>query len=268
MSDYLNLLAARLSGAALTIQPRLPARFEPPARPLNLEGALPDLFAQPGKNEEQVKEAASTPIRLPVQPSAPALLDQTPLAQKPERPPSRVEPASQPAARPLPGPAEPEVTARPAEKIKSEPVRPVSRPTEAPAPETRRPEATPVRQAIEVQVSRASLSLAPLPAILPVDQLEAAAQQPLKNPVAPLVQPASLQLPRLQPAVSLPMQAAPPVSAHPETPAGHATTIQVTIGRIEVHAAPPPAIAGPRKSRSAPVMSLEEYLKQRNGEKR
>jgi len=261
MSDYLSLLAARLSGAAPTVQPRLPSRFEPPARPLNLEGALP------GPVEEQVEEPAPTPISLPVQPAhdqpaAPApLVVQIPLAQKPERSPSQVEPASQPAPRSLPGPAAPGVTVQPAaefptvpprltpllapvlaahaaEKIEALPVRPVSGPTEAPAPitrqapENRRPEATLVHQAIEVQVTRAPLSLAPLPAVSP------------------------------------PMVAAPPASNNPETSTGHPPTIQVTIGRIEVHAAPPPAVAGPRKSRSAPLMSLEEYLKQRNGEKR
>lgn len=44
-------------------------------------------------------------------------------------------------------------------------------------------------------------------------------------------------------------------------------TIQVTIGRIEVRATPPPA-PSPAKSRPAsPTMSLEEYLRQRGGGK-
>ncbi len=52
------------------------------------------------------------------------------------------------------------------------------------------------------------------------------------------------------------------VSATQESSAP-APTIQVTIGRIEVRATPPPT-ARPQTQRSAPsVMSLEEYLNQR-----
>lgn len=53
-----------------------------------------------------------------------------------------------------------------------------------------------------------------------------------------------------------------PRSAPPAQPAIH-----VTIGRIEVRATPAPAPA-PRKPATAPVMSLDEYLKMRNGGRR
>jgi hypothetical protein len=63
--------------------------------------------------------------------------------------------------------------------------------------------------------------------------------------------------PYLEPAPPVPSAAA----AQPEP------TIQVTIGRIEVRATPP--AQPPPKQRSAPpVMSLEEYLRQRSGERR
>jgi hypothetical protein len=42
-----------------------------------------------------------------------------------------------------------------------------------------------------------------------------------------------------------------------------APTIQVTIGRIEVRATPPPA-APARKEQKSAVMTLEEYLRQRS----
>jgi hypothetical protein len=46
--------------------------------------------------------------------------------------------------------------------------------------------------------------------------------------------------------------------------AAPAPTIQVTIGRIEVRATPPPAAQRPQHTRSSPpVMGLDEYLKQR-----
>jgi hypothetical protein len=45
------------------------------------------------------------------------------------------------------------------------------------------------------------------------------------------------------------------------------STIRVSIGRIEVKAMMPPAPppASPKPGRPAPRLSLEEYLKQRNG---
>jgi hypothetical protein len=43
-----------------------------------------------------------------------------------------------------------------------------------------------------------------------------------------------------------------------------APTIQVTIGRIEIRATPPPASTPKRERSKPPVMSLDEYLRQRN----
>lgn len=43
------------------------------------------------------------------------------------------------------------------------------------------------------------------------------------------------------------------------------TTIQVTIGRIEVRATPPPSHPTQPQRATAPVMTLEEYLRERNG---
>jgi hypothetical protein len=42
-------------------------------------------------------------------------------------------------------------------------------------------------------------------------------------------------------------------------------TINVTIGRIEVRATPPPRAPAPPRRASAPIMSLDEYLRQRAG---
>lgn len=46
------------------------------------------------------------------------------------------------------------------------------------------------------------------------------------------------------------------------------STIRVNIGRIEVRAVMPSVASPPIRKRSSPQMSLEEYLKQRNGERR
>jgi hypothetical protein len=56
-----------------------------------------------------------------------------------------------------------------------------------------------------------------------------------------------------------------PPSIHPQPLAKPATpTIQVTIGQIEVRATPSPSPAK-KPAPSTPIMSLDEYLRQRNG---
>jgi hypothetical protein len=74
------------------------------------------------------------------------------------------------------------------------------------------------------------------------------------EPVVRVVQAASL---RPAPGTLRAEQGAGP--ATPELP----PTIQVTIGRIEVRATPAPA-APPASRRAAPIMSLDEYLRQRS----
>jgi hypothetical protein len=55
----------------------------------------------------------------------------------------------------------------------------------------------------------------------------------------------------------------PPTSNPPAAP-----TIRVTIGRIEVRAVMPPAMPAKRPARTAPKLSLDEYLRSQNGGKR
>jgi hypothetical protein len=86
------------------------------------------------------------------------------------------------------------------------------------------------------------------------------------------VQPQPAPASRIEPAQSVraivpaPIAAMPrilPAPAHREG-ATEATTIHVSIGRVEVRATPPPAAARPRSQpAAAPVMSLDEYLRQR-----
>ncbi|MCB0231261.1 MAG: hypothetical protein KDH90_19445 [Anaerolineae bacterium] len=53
------------------------------------------------------------------------------------------------------------------------------------------------------------------------------------------------------------------LTAQPEPPP--APTIHVTIGRIEVRATPASTAASPSRPKPAPTMSLDDYLRQRNG---
>jgi hypothetical protein len=55
----------------------------------------------------------------------------------------------------------------------------------------------------------------------------------------------------------------PPTMSEPTAAPELAPTIQVTIGRIEVRATPPPAPSPQRQRVAPPVMSLDEYLRQR-----
>jgi hypothetical protein len=273
MPEYLNLLAARLAGTAPLLQPRLPSRFEPPARQPDLEGSLPGLTKSPWLAEEQAEETAPAPASV-----------QSPIIPKSDRATTPIEQASQPESKPharstgpqvtaqataVPGPAIPRVTALP----RVEPARPDFRtqetpgPAVQPVPEIPWTETPRAQKAVEVRIARASQTIESTPGMPPY-RPEAVIQQPRPKPASPQVEPASLQTPRVPPAVQSPGTFRPKASDPQATPPGQPTTIQVTIGRIEVHAAPPPAATGSRKSRSTPLMSLEDYLKQRNGEKR
>lgn len=86
----------------------------------------------------------------------------------------------------------------------------------------------------------------------------------------PEPRPAEGSLPAAAAAVTARPRVRPYLEPMPPAPAPAAAqlepTIQVTIGRIEVRATPP---AQPPKQRSEPpVMSLDEYLRQRSGERR
>ena len=67
--------------------------------------------------------------------------------------------------------------------------------------------------------------------------------------------------PLLQPRVTVVERQPPPV--RPEAPAAE-PVIQVTIGRIEVRATPPPAQPSRPRPAALPALSLEEYLRRRS----
>ncbi|WP_199746994.1 hypothetical protein, partial [Corallococcus sp. AB049A] len=66
---------------------------------------------------------------------------------------------------------------------------------------------------------------------------------------------------------SFPVQAERGGSAHgvQALESAPAPVVQVTIGRIEVRAVTPPAPARPAPARTSPSLSLDEYLRRRNG---
>lgn len=68
-----------------------------------------------------------------------------------------------------------------------------------------------------------------------------------------------------RPQVTPYIEPATPVLAGPTAKSDPTPAIQVTIGRIEVRATPPPAPATRKERPKPPVMSLDEYLRQRAG---
>jgi hypothetical protein len=79
--------------------------------------------------------------------------------------------------------------------------------------------------------------------------------EPAIPPTSPLVTPPIVLVPPL------------PKPDKPAAPSKAPPTIQVTIGRVEVRATPPPTPVPKKRRHTAPVMSLDNYLRQRNGGK-
>lgn len=87
------------------------------------------------------------------------------------------------------------------------------------------------------------------------------ARQDKSTPYRPPVIRPHISLPQIQPGVEKFKATQIEVSAAPET----TQVVQVTIGRIEIKATPPPASNRPQPERSKPpVMSLDEYMRQRS----
>jgi hypothetical protein len=246
MSDYLGNLAAKSLGVAETaLRPRLASRFEPlslAAPPLEVEStevAPRPVDAPPRRTAppERVEEDRSVPARSRRSRKRAAEEPETmPEAPGPTPARGRFEPRS--AAPSEPSPLVPlshvERTARPV----AEPEKP--RPVLGPAPRQDVPVASSLshqEKGKEGEASRAQK---------PVDR------NPLESRTAPTA---------LRPRVTVVERG--PFPARREAPAP-APIIQVTIGRIEVRATPPPA-QPPRQRPAAPsALSLEDYLRQRS----
>lgn len=273
------------AGAALPESHPVPSprRGAPPFS--TSESAEPSiLFPSPGRSrgEESAETPSGTPRASraedhPIRPEAPLMAPRLP--GSPLRPPATpadfttpvpVEARQTPAPpdlasalprRPEPAPAaEPIVTMRVERIALPAEVRPLV-PLPRPAP----PVAAPVRPGretvpgIERVIVEREVAMA-LPASPP--SVRAAAEPLLArlDTVAP--PPASgLLSPRIEPA--FPAMPPPLVS----TGSGAAPAIHVTIGRIEVRATPPPSASSPARRRASgpPAMSLQDYLRQRDG---
>ncbi|MGB9738183.1 hypothetical protein [Chloroflexus sp.] len=258
MNDSLaNLLACSFGELAGAVQPRLPVRFEP-VTPFGGEVAV-----LPVRVDDQV-----TPGSPPVQ-----VGDQV----TPGSPPVRVEPSSVPLTSVIP----------PVERRQVPPLPVAPLPAWGPPPTTgselRRPStpppAAPERISPDLGVSEvnsertAPASLAgfvdlcglpaPANAVNPPRLPDVAAASPAS---VISFQPASASDPPREPGAPAPVMPREPVTPPRElvTPP-HPPRITVNIGQVEVRAVSSPPPSRPRPQLPAPRVSLDEYLRRREG---
>jgi hypothetical protein len=195
--------------------------------------------------------------------------------------------ASYSVAPPHPAPSSPETIAprRQPAQVVPQPLpssaAQLSSPAIQPAPEPA-PQRLVIEQTIVLEPSHSADPLRPAPSPQVVEQprvvpAAAGAQptppshsqsmmaQPSVLPAASIIQPAR----RSMPATNVPSarRSTPPTVA-PQPAATTEPTIHVTIGRIEVRAAPPPTPAARPRSAPVPAMSLDDYLRERGGGRR
>jgi hypothetical protein len=261
MSDFLTNLAARSTGAAETIQPRVPALFEPSGDRSRLPAA-PDFTAveQERADEPDLRSHMRPPV-IP-QPAAAIPAARPEAANHPSTPIGGLSaaPARQTTSQ-NPSPAElttaPKSLAPPRTEL---PPVPVISPKPLLPPPAQTPWSVPALQRMspsedrEPMTSRREPSEEKEPSVQPA----ASREEPPPPVAAQPVRPASTIVePRVTPRIEHPRPAAAPSPAKsPET------VIHVTIGRIEVRAIAetPPA----RKAHAAaPVTGLDEYLRSR-----
>jgi hypothetical protein len=286
MNGYLDHLVTRALDAAPVLKPRLPSWFEsltpsvatlqevdeehvvadaspaPPslASPLSQESReiavssqQPEISPRPGKSSETVAQALQKPI-------APAAM-----------PPVRVE-------REIHEKHEVVIERRVEEKSATMPLPPGSLPRRVEPREPAALEKNARNQGRMASPVQTSPVLAPVlrpvsASVVPIRQVTtlAALARPVlpqqrenqPPPVAALIPkpvslPAALPLPRPESVTGRSREPLPPTAEEP--------VIRVSIGRVDVRAvfAPPPA-AAPRRRCAAPMLSLDDYLKQKDG---
>jgi hypothetical protein len=275
MSTYLGRLVNRLIQPEAEIQPRLPGLFEPsPLRTemVGLEAAAdastPRVKASQGDAEEaesalqaesrpgdwQARQISSTQLSAPEK-----------IGTKRSEPAQLAPPETQAFAAPEqlePSPVEAQAASVPAAALSAVPADSSSENAGRDAPkEAARRDILHVSGAPAEARGARPEAILPHPADMkPVQPVENHPAEPLSTPTQPI------QTRLATPASSAPKPAIPHIQPAQAEP-GDAPQIHVTIGRIEVRAANPPP-AAPRKAaiQHRPVVSLEAYLKRRQGD--
>ncbi|WP_322513379.1 hypothetical protein [Chloroflexus sp.] len=262
MNDPLANLLARSVGDGLagTVQPRLPARFEPVALPAD------DLPLLPVEDD-----LASAPPPLPPRPAEPLSARAPEPAKRRELLPLPAEPPPAWGQPPTIGGEMGGIPTRyPAQAQQSD--APARIPPAWGQPPTIGSEmgAIPMRYPVQVQQLDAPDRILP-----DVVANEANNERITQADLSHVLEPASAVDQPRRPSVALdapPPRAVPAIAREPVAPT-RPPRITVTIGRVEVRAMPPspPLPSPPPRPRSqppAPKLSLDEYLRRREGGKR
>lgn len=281
MNSFLQHLIERSTAGPEPIRPRLASPFEPLFQVKTGEPLLP---AAELEEEPRPRAAAQAPAARALE--APRVPAPQPPIREAERPaPARVVPQVEPNLhrRTTEQASEGERIARPPaarttqQEDRAERPRPTSRvepkPAPLPAPETA------ARHGREPEQRPGSVAAAPVAP--PQQQSQVQPQQRAhaghepERPRTAAVEPnvrsrrEEFEATRLAgeivpttapPAAPLPPPARPPVAEPPPAP-----RVQVSIGRVEVRAVFTPPAAAPSRPRPGPAMSLDDYLKQRDG---
>jgi hypothetical protein len=239
VNDFVDRLLGRPGAAA--IRPVVPTLFEP-AAPLRTPPVLPmGTFSESGAPGEpavpSVPRAVGPtpgPVAVPVSEPAPFVHESRETHERYETHEVRVEPA---APRRLPG------------RLSRETVREV--------PQERDDVVTfPVPISSATNTVAAVPVAAALPAVLPTS---AAQPAPPSEPVR------AFPVARSRPGETPTLPPRPPTARRQTEPAG--PDVHISIGRVEIKAVPGPAPA-PRPERPRrPVLGLDEYLKERGGDR-
>jgi hypothetical protein len=249
MNSFLQHLIARSLADPESVRPRLPSRFEPPLDSMGLR--------EPVLLTETAEETAAEPAA-PVPPAQPSL-NLLPARLTSSSEPQHSERISPPPFLPLPTPTPPPRRLEPPPESSGLPpaadssVRPelISAPPPLAAPLAMQAEMPWLQPAIppSEQGPARPLTIEPVVRLHPV---EASTEHPAGQEV----------LPNTRPLVAQPLVQ--PVRPHTDGN-GTSSTIQVTIGRVEVRAVFTQSAPQPPQPRSTPALSLDEYLKQRDG---
>ena len=275
MNDYLTNLAARALAPSPAIVPRQGSLFEPAAArigPLPLRPSAGDLASTDETIEIEPVPAAVRPRHAPAmprpaserpaEPTAPlrAVINPQPPASLPLHP-RDVQTAVEAAKRP---PGTESLVAQPAAELPQKAAQ-IAAPRLSPvAPDRTRPARDAAEDSRQETHSREPRRLRERK----LDTSDAAGEHrdserqsmrsaaPAREPFAPKV-------------VVAPPSRFEPVSAAPSQQPAAPPTIRITIGRVEVRAVAAPAAAtGTSRSAKTPRLSLEDYLKDRSGDRR